>query len=609
MTDPGSASRADPLLYLHFLNREMSRSLGRSNSDKGIANAVMLAAIISDRLLLSSLAFLWESTLLSGRYRDLVSALVMSGHLQLISEFVSTDEFIASNQRLYAHDRDRYPMYFSAIPGSLLALSPSIQKVVSTTTELDRNLHNFVSGDPALLAKVPRVDGRVLWNSREILEAGLAGRESRAITMSLFSTDTPDSRRPIGRLLSLLHLSHYLDFTQADILTGMPGLEYFDILGSAFPRFDLRIAEVVLSIVGLEAEKRFQRSMNFVAERGNENHLAFLDVYSRIVLGAHAAVTRQSVDESRVIAASEVVKFISAGRGTLTTVREGSYDECLVALHALLLQLGRSSRKFMEQDERSKSLGYVKTARLLILVATTVERDAVLAAVWALDPEQPVGRSFVGAHTVFSLGVISDTELLLAQSEMGTESVGGMTLTAVGLVDNLAPDYLVCLGIAYGLRPDQQGVGDVLVSTQLKLWDPKKVMDSSAGEIIIWRGDKVLASVLLLDRCRSATVDWHDCTVHFGLLLTANTLVNATRLVDMLRASEPDGVGGEMEGAGVYIVGAARKVDWIVIKGISDWGIHKEDGGQELAARNAAAFLLHVVRCGGLSLRFAKRIT
>jgi nucleoside phosphorylase len=609
VTDTGSAPRLDPLLYLHFLNRELLRSLGRPLSGRRAGNAVLLAEIISDRLLFSSLAFLWESTLLNGRYRDSITAMQARGDLQLVSEFVSVDEFVASNQRLYAHDRARYPMYFGAIPADLLALSPSVQKTVSTTADLEQNLQNFVSGDPVLLAKVPSVDGRHLWNSRGILETGLAGREGRAITMSLFGLDSIRTGRQIGRLLSLLHLSHYLDFTHADILTGFPGLEYFDILGSAFPRFDMRIAEAVLSSIGLDVEKRLQWSTYLIAERGSQTHLAFLDAYSRIVLGAHSTVTCRLTSDSRAVVTSEVVKFINAGRATDANVHGGRYDVCLAGLHGLLLQLGRSSRVFMEQDERRRSLGYVTTARLLVMVATAIERDAIVAAVRELAPRQTVRRSFAGAHTVFSLGVIADTELLLAQSEMGTESVGGMTLTAADLVDSLVPDYLVCVGIAYGLRPDKQQVGDVMVSTQLKLWDPKKVMDSSVGEAIIWRGDKVLASVLLLDRCRSATLDWHDCTIHFGLLLTANTLVNATRLVQALRASEPDAIGGEMEGAGVYIVGAARKLDWIVIKGISDWGAHKEDDGQGAAARNAARFLLHVVRCGGLSLRLARRMT
>jgi hypothetical protein len=88
---------------------------------------------------------------------------------------------------------------------------------------------------------------------------------------------------------SLLHLAHYLDFTHADILTGSPRPEYFDILGSAFPRFDLRIADAVLSIIGLNSEKRLQSSMHLIAERGSQTHLAFLDGYSRIVLGGNTS--------------------------------------------------------------------------------------------------------------------------------------------------------------------------------------------------------------------------------------------------------------------------------------------------------------------------------
>jgi nucleoside phosphorylase len=597
----------DPFLYLHFLNRELARSVGHPFTGSQAGNALLLAEMISDRLLFSSLAFLWESTLLDSPYRDVVIMMQELGHLQLVSEFVSADEFVASNQRLYAHDHARYPMYFDTIPSALLSLAPSVRKTVSTTAQLEDNLQCFVTGDVSLLAKVPSTDGARLLDSRGILESGLANRDGRAITMSLFTSRDLDSSRQIGRALSLLHVAHYLDFTRADILTGVPGLNYFDTLGLEFPRFDARIAETIFTLIGLGPERRLQKSTHFVAERGTQPHLMFLDAYSRIVMGSYAAVLKRLGNDSKEIQAAEVANFISKGRTTSIVAQGSHYDESAAALHALLLRLSRSDEVFMAHDEQARSLGYVKTARILILVATTVERDAVISTVRAIVPEQEIKRTFSGAHTVFSLGVVSETELLLAQSEMGTESPGGMTLTAVELIDELTPDYVVCLGIAYGLRRDKQQVGDVMVSTQLKLWDPKKVMDSGAGETTVWRGDKVLASVLLLDRCRSATVDWGDCTVHFGLLLTANTLVNATGLIDLLRSSEPDAIGGEMEGAGVYIAGAARKVDWIVVKGISDWGVEKVDGGQSLAASNAAQFLLHVVRCGGLQVRVARR--
>jgi hypothetical protein len=41
-------------------------------------------------------------------------------------------------------------------------------------------------------------------------------------------------------------------------------------------------------------------------------------------------------------------------------------------------------------------------------------------------------------------------------------------------------------------------------------------------------------------------------------------------------------------------------VDWIVVKAIADWGFDKLDNFQPVAARNAAAFVVHAAREGVL---------
>lgn len=58
-----------------------------------------------------------------------------------------------------------------------------------------------------------------------------------------------------------------------------------------------------------------------------------------------------------------------------------------------------------------------------------------------------------------------------------------------------------------------------------------------------------------------------------------------------------------MEGAGLYAAAQRHKTDWILIKAITDWADGKksagEPGHQQMAARNAAAFALHVIEQGG----------
>jgi hypothetical protein len=59
-----------------------------------------------------------------------------------------------------------------------------------------------------------------------------------------------------------------------------------------------------------------------------------------------------------------------------------------------------------------------------------------------------------------------------------------------------------------------------------------------------------------------------------------------------------------MEGAGLYAAAQRARVDWILVKAICDWAEHKGRSKRQrqlLAAQNAASFVLHVIRQGGLA--------
>lgn len=121
--------------------------------------------------------------------------------------------------------------------------------------------------------------------------------------------------------------------------------------------------------------------------------------------------------------------------------------------------------------------------------------------------------------------------------------------------------------------------------------------------MVILRGDKVTPSGLLLDRLRAAEVDWAGVPVHYGLMLSSSVLINSVSVRDQLVALEPDGRGAEMEGGGVYAAAAKGRTDWILVKAISDWGIRKNDDAHPLAARNAAEFVVDMIRGGALDRR------
>jgi len=163
---------------------------------------------------------------------------------------------------------------------------------------------------------------------------------------------------------------------------------------------------------------------------------------------------------------------------------------------------------------------------------------------------------------------------------------------------------IIMVGIAFGIAPERQRIGEILVSKQLLAYELQRVGTSVSSEAVVRsRGDRPSASPRLLDRFRNGEMDWTGAQVRFGLVLSGDKLVDNQDFRDKLLAMEPEAIGGEMEGAGLYAAAQRQKVDWLLVKGICDYADgnkHQDkDKRQQTAARNAARFVLHVLRQGG----------
>jgi|GEM_PF-6990164 len=160
------------------------------------------------------------------------------------------------------------------------------------------------------------------------------------------------------------------------------------------------------------------------------------------------------------------------------------------------------------------------------------------------------------------------------------------------------------VGIAFGVNKQKQSIGDILVTEQLCLYDLQRVGTQDGQDEIILRGDKPHASSWLINHFKSADLQWDGAKVHFGALLTGDKLVDNIDYCDRLSNLESEAIGGEMEGAGLYVACQHKKVDWILVKGICDWADgHKsqdKESRQKTAASNAAAFVLHCLEFGAI---------
>ena len=247
------------------------------------------------------------------------------------------------------------------------------------------------------------------------------------------------------------------------------------------------------------------------------------------------------------------------------------------------------------------------TSALPVIVLVTVNENETQALLDAfLGEEKSLAQVTKGGLTYFNLGVHGGCQIVHTVCEMGAGGIGASQQRTREAIEHWQPKAVIALGIAFGLDETKQAIGDVLVSTQIQDYDLGRQNEDGT---LTPRGDKPSSADILCNRIRQIntseirlTKDWPK--VRFGLILSGQKLVDNLDYRESLKALFTEAIGGEMEGVGLYVSASAAKVDWIVIKGICDWGHNKnqadKDAWQKLAAQNAARVLRAALDIEGL---------
>ena len=270
-----------------------------------------------------------------------------------------------------------------------------------------------------------------------------------------------------------------------------------------------------------------------------------------------------------------------------------------------MMNMNENSFEISSTTGRRSDWMKVQVGPILLITAREVETQAIVHLVHNEFAHKP-RRWFIDDKTYYDLGMIGGRRIFLVQSEMGTNGPGGALLTIHESINKLAPCAVVMVGIAFGMNPHRQRIGDILVSQQILDYEMQRVERTIDGQRrILPRGPRPEASIWLLDRCRSGLIDWNGPKVHFGLILSGAKLIDNQSHRDLLLRFEPEAIGGDMEGAGLYAAAQRKRVDWILIKAISDWAdgekLQKKESAQKKAACNAARFTIHVIQQGGFA--------
>lgn len=240
-------------------------------------------------------------------------------------------------------------------------------------------------------------------------------------------------------------------------------------------------------------------------------------------------------------------------------------------------------------------------ADVLLVTANEIETKAVLREHEKSGHIEQ--RHQIEGQLYYDLGVVEGARVWLVRSETGADGPGGVTLVVSEGIDVLSPSSIIAVGVASGLKPDEQAIGDILVSRQLSAYEQQKIETSQSGEEKIYpRGNRVPASPTLLNLFQDSALEWRASGVHFGLLLSGEKLSKSKAFRQRLREIEPEAIGVETGGGGIYAASMRKKRNWLVVKAVSNWADEDEDAAaRETAASNAASYVFYTLQQGGFA--------
>ena len=136
-------------MFLHFLNRELHESLGANPDWETYVRAVRLSSVVHGNVLFCNVSQVYEAASPSPAMVDEIRALSRVDAFVPHSEFERASEFIESRKAMYAHDADRYGMYFKKVPPGFADLPLAKIGPDTATTEFIRgNLLRWGVGEP-----------------------------------------------------------------------------------------------------------------------------------------------------------------------------------------------------------------------------------------------------------------------------------------------------------------------------------------------------------------------------------------------------------------------------------------------------------------------------
>lgn len=239
------------------------------------------------------------------------------------------------------------------------------------------------------------------------------------------------------------------------------------------------------------------------------------------------------------------------------------------------------SIKFFETNIKclqENKLKLLKRCKILIVTANPIEKATLHSLMAERNPKRKILRFIcdTNVYYVFKWGKYWVAHV--HQHQTGANKDFGAVNTVFETLKYVHPNVILSLGVAFGIDYKKQKIGDVLVSKYIFPYSenkrdreevkPDRMQDK---RIDYWLDVRLANATGFLDENNG---------VYYGGMLSGGSVVSSATEKDRVCTAYSGSdciIGGEMEGSGLFQVSYFTGIPCVVIKGICDWGVAKND--------------------------------
>lgn len=595
-------------IFLHFLNREAAAAFGASPNENRDILAINTLTICHCSNFSVNISQMIEYS--SDKYHllQLLEELTRCGIITTTSHDTNIEEFIDSRQVLYEKVSQRYPMYFRDT-SQLEKFSIKQNNNFSMTDLLRRDILDIKANELALFARHARQQdiARFRDNLDPIQKVAFNEKE-QAITRANFAVFLGNgvvSERALdsaARIFSALYIEHYSRNNSVVTPTGL-GFTGFVEDFEFFPHYDIPVLSNLLHNLGWQKLRPSQQDVRtkVLEAYGKIEHRVFVERTNAFVYACYEQVkaalnTPPSGDGAMPTARTMMKNLIShligqaiEGTGTETEdVRHFFLSASETIVRAARFQCKRN-RAFKHAWESNMPVKH--RVCVLFLTSTDVEDDAIaeslISAGYHKEGVLLAGHNYAEKYICGAI-----REVVHVRSSAGSVGKSGSELVSSDAIKAVSPDFVVAVGICFGLQKEEHKIGDVLVSEEVLDYELVRQEENGLRE----RGPRIPAGSKLLSAARFVRRHYSTSAtrVRLGLLVSGLKLVDSKVEREKLKTRFPDALGGEMEASGIMAAATRLQREWIVVKAICDWAFAKRKKNQQLAAVNSSEFAVKV---------------